>query len=831
MAIGIFAHSDGVFQNPILMGAREAARKHRANLLVYRSPTMSSYSGLDAAMIHSQYKVDRTELEGLILSFAAPGLTQYGLSLYRAGLPVISIGRSLEELPHLLLENRAAIRDIVLDLASRGHRAIAYLNGSRNNQCASDRLAGYCEGMHQAGLGEDSRLILEGDFEESPGHAAVKKAWQSGLRFSALVCANDLSAMGALKALKEFGLSVPQDVEVTGFDNSIICKLSQPTLSSFSTNNFELGYLATDQILRATHGEVLPTSTTIPVDFVARQSVRTAAKTIVQSTRRSDFWSMPLSEANLWLARLRNVKGAEAPLKQLEGSSSSEEYIFSVKTLLRIAEEHGIPPACLHDTMTSAVKRTSGITLLVLSEALDQLHETILRLEYSKAELNAQFISHTARLRQFSIQPTDETILLEEMKRLLRDLGVPNAEIYLTAENSAVDASLYDAVSWYRDTTLPHFREERRQLTTFSTQRMMREQGVSTGSWMVVPLIFHDLQYGVAVISRETAHEFLLPDLIQLFSTAIYTNRVHRALAQANRDLESSRNAAEEANTELRKAQAKLMETSRLAGIAEMATGILHNLGNALNSVNTSASLAITHLREIKFENLERVVQLVDAHRTDLDRFIREDPLGNKAFVYLKALGQSFVSQQAAVVAELNSLRDGIERINGMVAAQQSHADVSEVIEELAPAEIIEYAIRICEASLLQHKVTLVRDNVPVPPVRVQRQKVLQILINLITNAQDAVEVRPSGDRRITLRLRPAVERTFQIEVEDNGVGIAEENLNRIFASGFTTKEGARGFGLHDSALSAHEMKGSLIAKSDGEGKGATFVLELPPAE
>jgi hypothetical protein len=110
MAIGIFAHSDGVFQNPILMGAREAARKHQINLLVYRSPTMSSYSGLDAAMIHSQYKVDRTELEGLILSFAAPGLTQYGLSLYRAGLPVMSIGRSLEELPHFLLENTAAIR-------------------------------------------------------------------------------------------------------------------------------------------------------------------------------------------------------------------------------------------------------------------------------------------------------------------------------------------------------------------------------------------------------------------------------------------------------------------------------------------------------------------------------------------------------------------------------------------------------------------------------------------------------------------------------------------------------------------------------------------------
>jgi len=127
--------------------------------------------------------------------------------------------------------------------------------------------------------------------------------------------------------------------------------------------------------------------------------------------------------------------------------------------------------------------------------------------------------------------------------------------------------------------------------------------------------------------------------------------------------------------------------------------------------------------------------------------------------------------------------------------------------------------------------VNLARDIVPVPPVRVQRQKVLQILINLITNAKDAVEARPREERRITLRLRPADGKTFQIEVEDNGVGIAKENLTRIFASGFTTKNGGRGLGLHNSALAAYEMKGSLIAKSEGEGQGATFVLELPAAE
>jgi DNA-binding LacI/PurR family transcriptional regulator/C4-dicarboxylate-specific signal transduction histidine kinase len=831
MAIGIFAHSDGVFQNPILLGAREAIREHHTNLLIYRSPTMTNYSGLDAASIRSQYKVDQNELEGLILSFAAPGLTEYGLSLFRAGLPVISIGRSLEELPHLLLENRSAIRDIVLDLASRGHRDIAYLSGPMDNQCARDRWAGYCEGRQRAGLGEDPRLVLNGGFEESPGFAATKNAWERGLRFSALVCANDMSAIGAVKALKELGCSIPQDVEVTGFDNSIVCQLSQPTLSTFSTNNFELGYFATDLLVRATRGEPLPTSTTIPVDFVARQSTRTPVAASGQLFAQSDIWSLPPREKNLWLARLGNVYGAASALRQLGECSSEEALMSSATSLLGMTEKSGIPPACLYETIASAGNPSSELTALSIARALDQLHETILRQEYIQAQLNAQFIAHTARLRQFTIQPTDENILLEEMKRVLWDLGVPHAKIYLTAEASTAEAGLYNAVEWTKVEALAYFREVRRPLTNFSTQIMMRNQGAAIGSWMVVPLIFHELQYGVAVVSRETPHEFWLPELIQQFSTAIYTNRVHRALALANLDLEKSRNAAEAANAALKKAQSKLIEASRLAGVAEMATSILHNIGNALTSVNTSANLAIDHLRGIKFKNLAQTIQLIEQHRPELDRFMREDPRGKTAFDYLKLLSQSFLSEQEALTGELNSVRDGIERVNGIVAAQQGHADVSGVVEEFAPTEIIESAVQFCESTILLHKVNLVQEITPMPSVRIQRQKAIQILINLLTNANAAVMERPSGERQITLQLRPAGEKMFQIVVEDNGVGIAKDNLTRIFAFGFTSPDGSPGSGLHNSALAAYEMKGSLIAKSAGEGKGATFILELPVAE
>jgi C4-dicarboxylate-specific signal transduction histidine kinase len=511
----------------------------------------------------------------------------------------------------------------------------------------------------------------------------------------------------------------------------------------------------------------------------------------------------------------------------LEAFGSSEEFIASAEALIKIAEDHAIPPACLHDSIVSAAKRSPGITALALSEALEKLHETIHRLECSKAELKARFDSHTERLRQFTIQPTDEDILLEEIKHVLWELEVPNAEIYLTAENSAFDAGLYNAVNWSTDAALHHFREERRLLTPFSTRRMMSEHGLSTGSWMVVPLIFHDLQYGVAVVSRETSHEFLLPALIQQFSTAIYTNRVHRALANANRNLESSRNAAEEANSELRKTQAKLIETSRLAGMSEVATGMLHNVGNVLNSVNVSATLVVNQVRHSKIANVGRVYELLREHEADIATFLSVDAKGRLVIPYLSNLAGTLVSERTAMTAELENLQKNIEHIKDIVAMQQGYAKTSGVTETTSVPDLVEDALRMNTGSLARHDIDVVRDFQGRHVINVEKNKVLQVLVNLIRNAKYACEESGRLEKRITLRTT-ANERSVSIAVIDNGVGIPQENLTRIFSHGFTTRKDGHGFGLHSGALAAKEIGGTLTGHSGGPGKGATFILELP---
>ncbi len=543
MALGIFAHSDGVFQNPILMGARQAARKHGTNLFVYGSPTMSNYSDLDAASIQAQYPIDPATLDGLVISYAAPGLTAFGLSLFRNGLPVVSIGRTLEELPCILLENAAAMRAAVLRFAAAGHQRIAFLAGPEENQCSADRLAGYLQGIRIAGLPEDPQLIIEGGFEESPGYTAIRETWSGGLRFTALVGGNDNSAFGALRALSEQGVKIPDDVEVTGFDNCLGAKLCQPSLSTFSTNNFELGYLAVEQIVHAQNAAALPGRTRVPVDFVSRRSTRSTVELAGHQPGSNDLWTLPPREARLWLDRIRDLNTGEEALRQLEAATDADHFVEAARALLDVAETQAIPPTSLHETFVGAAKKVPQLPPDALWNALGALHASVLRIEHVRAELNSHFIAHTARLRELTIQPTEESVLLEELKRVLMELEVPQAQIFLSPENSSSPQRLFDSIGWHRPDGQQSFVEVVKQVSAFGPQDFIRSDAPATDSWMIVPLIFDRRSFGVAILSRETPYEYLLPELVHEFTTAIYGNRSHRALNRARKLAEQANQA------------------------------------------------------------------------------------------------------------------------------------------------------------------------------------------------------------------------------------------------------------------------------------------------
>ncbi|HSY43288.1 MAG TPA: ATP-binding protein, partial [Candidatus Acidoferrum sp.] len=278
---------------------------------------------------------------------------------------------------------------------------------------------------------------------------------------------------------------------------------------------------------------------------------------------------------------------------------------------------------------------------------------------------------------------------------------------------------------------------------------------------------------------------------------------------------------------ELAQTHKRLLDTSRQAGMAEVATSVLHNVGNVLNSVNVSTSLIAEKIQKSKVANVVKVVDLMRPHQNDLGNYFANDPKGKQVPEYLAKLAGHLAQEQQELLQEIGSLLNNVVHIKEIVAMQQGYAKAAGIVEPLKASDLVEDAIRMNSGAVDRHKIKIIRDFGEVPVLTTDKHKVLQILVNLIRNSKYACDDSQREDKEITLRLRNGNGRV-KISVVDNGIGIPPENLTRIFSHGFTTRKEGHGFGLHSGAIAAHELGGTLVAQSEGIGRGATFTLELP---
>jgi ligand-binding sensor domain-containing protein/signal transduction histidine kinase len=298
-------------------------------------------------------------------------------------------------------------------------------------------------------------------------------------------------------------------------------------------------------------------------------------------------------------------------------------------------------------------------------------------------------------------------------------------------------------------------------------------------------------------------------------------------LKQRTQSLEKEIEERKRMEGENKRIHRELLEKSRQAGMAEIATNVLHNIGNVLNSVNVSASLVVDSVKQSKAASLAKVAAMMREHEHDLGTFITRDAKGRQLPVYLGQLSEQLLADQKAAVQELGLLVKNVEHINDVVAMQQSYARVSGLKEMVSLADLVEDSLRMNEGTLNRHQVEIIRKFEDVPPMNIEKHKVLQVLLNLIRNAKYACDESGREDKQITVSVADGDGR-IKVSVSDNGIGIPPENLTRIFNHGFTTRKDGHGFGLHSGALAAKEMGGSLTAHSDGIARGATFTLELP---
>ncbi len=271
----------------------------------------------------------------------------------------------------------------------------------------------------------------------------------------------------------------------------------------------------------------------------------------------------------------------------------------------------------------------------------------------------------------------------------------------------------------------------------------------------------------------------------------------------------------------------RLLNASRQAGMAEVATSVLHNVGNVLNSVNITTTLLTDRLQRSRCGSLVKLSELIDQQNGNLAHFLTEDSRGKVVPSYLKDLSHHLREERTVMLEEVRSLRKNIDHIKEIVAMQQSYATVSAVKEEINLVELVEDALRMNDGAFARHGVNVARDYRIQPLITTEKHKVLQILINLLRNAKYACDEADTDNKTITIRLASAGD-MVEVLVIDTGIGIVPENMDRIFSHGFTTRENGHGFGLHSGALAARELGGTLKAFSRGQNQGATFTLSLP---
>jgi len=247
-----------------------------------------------------------------------------------------------------------------------------------------------------------------------------------------------------------------------------------------------------------------------------------------------------------------------------------------------------------------------------------------------------------------------------------------------------------------------------------------------------------------------------------------------------------------------------------------------------LNSINVSIGVITDLLKNSMVGDVGRISQLLQKHREDLGAYFSQNPKGKQVPGYLEKLSRQLVEEKRVALLELDRLRENAGHAQQCVAAHQDLANPSGITEPVSLGELIDEALTVNQDVLEMFSINVIQEFQEVPQVIVDKHQVLQILVDVIRNACQAMESVSIKQLIVRVKLIIGPPDSICLEVQDTGSGIPRDDLTRIFGQGYSTKYGGRGLSLHRGALMAKNMGGALRAQSEGAGQGATFFLDLP---
>lgn len=209
----------------------------------------------DSAATEDKYieTLNEKMVDGIILAHSSD--REEGLSgLKKCRVPIVLIDRDYE-IPNVvgkvLVDNTTASRKGVAYLLEKGYKKIVYIAGPMNTQTAKDRLEGYKIALSEKGMPHQASHVKIGEYKSQWGETAAKAFMDEGIEFDAIFCGNDLIAIGAIKALKNAKLRIPEDIGVMGFDDIYMARMVDPELTTIKQPNYEMGFSAAELLINA----------------------------------------------------------------------------------------------------------------------------------------------------------------------------------------------------------------------------------------------------------------------------------------------------------------------------------------------------------------------------------------------------------------------------------------------------------------------------------------------------------------------------------------------------------------------------------------------------
>jgi DNA-binding LacI/PurR family transcriptional regulator/signal transduction histidine kinase len=813
--IGLLVNSvfDG-YEEEIWKSVVAAADEFDADLLCYLGGALA-YDRRSTALFDL---VHPDNVDGLVVVAGSvgwfTGAAEVAAKLARIGdVPAVSLSEPLGAIPRLVVENGAGIAKVVEHLASHhGCRRIGFVGGPPRNSDAAERLEGYREGLARAGLPFDEARVVVGDYLRASAREGLRTLFdERRLDLDAVVAANDMMALEIMDDLRRRGRSLP----VCGFDDIADAASASPPLTTARQPLHEMAREAMRLVLAQLRGEEVPAVSRFPAQLVVRQSCGCS-----------------------WLEDTSQVLGATASAAELAAALEARfpefgprighrTWASELASALRAGPRRGKGPflealerilaRCLDRLPEPAawIRVLRALVAVAPAEAAGRDEAATAALSMDAHALVASMATATqlarrvrsdeeARALRWLAQPfpVDEGTFTARLVEELQVLGVRSFFLsrYLTADQR--DAALVAHFD------LDGIVELEESPATFAPQRLVPGHFTAGRrcAHAVLPVSGPDGLIGFALCElgalSPASLEILMHQLSAVFSVNGLMAEVHEKHKQ-------------------------LLDAARQAGMAEVAVGALHNVGNLLTSVGVSAEEIRAAAGEIAGAGLAKAAALLAEHEADLPAFFSTDPRGRLLPTYLTRATGNLARSTEQIRAEALELlektglvRESIRALQDFARGGQEHL-LQETIE--LPV-VVKAALEIQRAHLERHGVRVQQELDGVVPFVAQRSKLVHVLVNLVKNGVEAMRGVPEEQRLLSVRARQEDGR-IRVDVQDAGEGISPEHRDAIFRYGFTTKRDGHGFGLHTCANYMKQMGGSITASSDGVGRGATFTL------